>query len=106
VEPFRNAELHFADEPANLRKEYFLPVVETVADFELRTAKLVPGSPAYIHSLQDHLLGNVFSNSAVGRYSQMHEAACYEKGYSDPDTIRLAYMYAASFLLSLLEAFI
>jgi RNA-dependent RNA polymerase len=89
VQPFINAPLDFSKEPAGIA-DYFSRNNETVSDFLMRTASAQ--STVRIHEVQQYLLGAIRDTTVVGRYSIFHDNAIYTLGYTDPQTIRLAYM--------------
>ncbi|KAI0249507.1 RNA dependent RNA polymerase-domain-containing protein [Lactifluus subvellereus] len=78
------------DKPGDLEEQYFEEHVESVTSFHSHLARSIPDKAhklflrAVLRSLED---GN------VGKYSRFHAYAAYTKGYSHPDTIRLAYMF-------------
>ena len=88
VEPFCNHE--FVPEPDGLKERYFDRKVESVQDFGHRVSNL----PDRANELLQVLLGGL-GNPMVGKYSNFHDNAVYSKGYMDPETVRLAYMYVA-----------
>jgi RNA-dependent RNA polymerase len=87
VEKFKQPNV--VDKPDGLEGRYFEAHVEQVKSFCVR----------HQHSNPDELqrsfltaLLRSLDNEHVGKYSGYHSYATYTKGYSDPETIRLAYM--------------
>ncbi|RXW15101.1 hypothetical protein EST38_g10748 [Candolleomyces aberdarensis] len=91
VEPFRNADERYADPPSDMDSRFFQKEVERVSTFSEKTAGLPEIEK--IHELQYHLLGALRNTSLVGRYSNYHDIAVYQKGYKHPETRRLAIMF-------------
>jgi hypothetical protein len=90
VEAFQNADEKYADPPKDMESRFFQKEVERVSTFLEKTAGLPEIEK--IHELQYHLLGALRNTSLVGRYSNYHNIAVYQKGYEDPETRRLATM--------------
>ncbi|KAJ6598976.1 RNA dependent RNA polymerase-domain-containing protein [Mycena vulgaris] len=89
VDPFVNAPLHFADEPADLAAS-FKPQNETVGEFLGRTAE----SPSQqLREMKNYLLSAVRDRAVVGKYNNWHLNATHSLGYQHPETIRLGYMF-------------
>ncbi|KIY74038.1 hypothetical protein CYLTODRAFT_416311 [Cylindrobasidium torrendii FP15055 ss-10] len=89
VDPFVNADLHFADPPEDL-ESYFQTENELVSDVVRRAP---PGSENYIPELQTVLLNGLTNSTMVGMYSAFHATASYELGYGSSEAKRLAYMF-------------
>lgn len=90
VETFKEAELHYSVPPPNIKENFQRENVEVVAF--LNTVAHWDDA-AKINKLQEYLLGAVRDATVVGKYSSFHDVATYTLGYTDPETIRLAYMY-------------
>ncbi|KAI9513086.1 RNA dependent RNA polymerase-domain-containing protein [Russula earlei] len=88
LEAFKQPNL--VDKPDGFEKTYFEDNVELVNTFSQRVREERPAD------IQKSFLSAVLrglENDYVGRYSSFHSNAVYTKGYSDPATIRLAYMF-------------
>jgi RNA-dependent RNA polymerase len=92
VEKFKQPKV--VDKPCGLEEKYFEEHVERVTSFHDRHAKSSPGEVQ--RSLLSAMLRSL-DNANVGSYNKYHAYAVYTQGYSDPETIRLAYMYARFF---------
>jgi hypothetical protein len=88
VEQFKPPD--FVDKPDDLEKKYFEEHVEHVSSFH---AHHQTSSPRVIQ--KSFVLAMLYSlhDGYFGKYSNFHSYANYTKGYSDPETIRLAYMW-------------
>jgi hypothetical protein len=77
------------DKPDDLERKYFEAHVEQVKSFCVRHQHSNPDEvqKSFLAALLRSL-----GNEHVGKYSRFHSYATYKKGYSDPETIRLAYM--------------
>ena|SRR5487761_1178385 len=94
VEKFKKPKV--VDKPHGLEEIYFEAHVEHVTSFHHRHAGSSPDE------VQGQLLSAMLrslENANVGTYNKYHAYAAYTKGYSDPETIRLAYMYAQYLLV-------
>ncbi|KAJ2927622.1 hypothetical protein H1R20_g9471, partial [Candolleomyces eurysporus] len=91
VEPFRNADERYADPPSDMDSRFFQKEVEWVSTFLAKSAGLPEIEK--IQELQYHLLAALRNTSLVGRYSNYHDIAVYQKGYKHPETRRLAIMF-------------
>jgi hypothetical protein len=89
VEKFKKPKV--VDKPRGLEEKYFEEHVERVTSFHHRHAYSGPDKAQ--ESLLSAMLRSL-ENANVGTYNRYHAYAAYAKGYSDPETIRLAYMYA------------
>ncbi|KAI0042274.1 hypothetical protein FA95DRAFT_1564481 [Auriscalpium vulgare] len=78
------------DKPDGFDDENFESEVEQVVDFHDRLSAL-PKTQAHAEFLKVLLQG--LGNGTVGMYSGFHDRAVYAFGYSDPETVRLAYMF-------------
>ncbi|KLO20599.1 hypothetical protein SCHPADRAFT_816328 [Schizopora paradoxa] len=87
VDTFKNAKT--VREPNDLR-DNFQPEIEKVSAFCDRISNMDDATQAY--ELGKKLLAGL-SDSKVGMYSRFHENVVYSRGYSDPEAIRLAYMF-------------
>jgi RNA-dependent RNA polymerase len=87
VENFKQPSV--VDKPDGLERKYFEDHVEHVKSFLVRHqhSKFAEGQGSFLTALLRSL-----GDEYVGRYSRFHSIATYSKGYSDPETIRLAYM--------------
>lgn len=98
VSNFRPAARHFADEPPGL-SACFKQQNETVNSFIARTPSSLP-EVEIIHEMQHFLLAHIRNDGKfIGIYNDFYIRAMYLKGYADPETKRLAYMYAVSLSL-------
>ncbi|KAH7915886.1 RNA dependent RNA polymerase-domain-containing protein [Hygrophoropsis aurantiaca] len=91
VKPFTNANLRYSHPPPNFIADNFVQNslrAKTFWDDHKHTAP-----ECIIAGMQPFLLSGLRDTSLVGRYSNFHDLAMYLKGYSDPETIRLAYMF-------------
>lgn len=93
VSEFNNAPDCYADEPPEI-SDCFEREIEQVSSFLERTRSL--SYVEQIHEMQHYLLGAIRIRSVVGQYSNCHEVATYSRGYDDPETRRLAFMYVRS----------
>ncbi|KAJ6489328.1 RNA dependent RNA polymerase-domain-containing protein, partial [Mycena vitilis] len=91
VHPFTNAPLQFSVEPPSVA-ECLFSESETVGQFLDRTKECA--QQERVEGLQDYLVGSVCDDSVVGCYSNWHLNALYSRGYDDPETIRLAYIFS------------
>ncbi|KAH9043657.1 RNA dependent RNA polymerase-domain-containing protein [Lactarius pseudohatsudake] len=80
----------FIDKPDDFEKKNFEGTVERVKSFVDRLSQ--PTSHGDHKFFLEAMLQGL-GNSKVGKYSKYHDIATYTKGYSDPETIRLAYMF-------------
>ena len=77
------------DKPDGLESKNFEAHIELVSSFYTHHQSSTPANvqksfvTAFLRSLDD---------GHVGQYSNYHRYAAYTKGYSHPETIRLAYM--------------
>jgi RNA-dependent RNA polymerase len=87
VEQFRAPRV--VDQPDDFEEQYFEKHVESVLSFHSRIARSTPEEAhksflrAILRSLED---------DNIAKYSTYHKCAAYSKGYSHPETIRLAHM--------------
>lgn len=86
VEQYRNSKI--VDKPDGFEERNFKGTVEKVKSFVDRLSEPTGDHRFFLEAML-HGLGN----SKVGKYSRYHEYATYTKGYSDPETVRLAYMF-------------
>lgn len=87
VEQYKNSE--FVNKPDRFEERNFKGTVEKVTSFVDRLSQRTPhGDHKFFFEAMLQGLGN----SKLGMYSKYHEIATYTKGYSDPETVRLAYM--------------
>ncbi|EIW86830.1 hypothetical protein CONPUDRAFT_115565 [Coniophora puteana RWD-64-598 SS2] len=89
INTFRNADLKFSKAPEDLMS-HFLKENITVEQFLEGTDASGAG---LVHGMQIALLAGLEDSSAVGKYSNFHDIAIYELGYTHETTIRLAYMF-------------
>jgi RNA-dependent RNA polymerase len=89
VEKFKKPKI--VDKPCGLEERYFEEHVERVTSFHHRHANSSPDEAQ--RSLLSAMLRSL-ENANVGTYNKYHANAAYTKGYSHPETVRLAYMYA------------
>lgn len=77
------------DKPDGLESENFEKRIEHVSSFYAHHRNSPPDKvqSAFLNALLRSL-----DDEHVGQYSNSHDGATYTKGYSHPDTIRLAYM--------------
>jgi hypothetical protein len=77
------------DKPDGLERVYFEEHVDHVKSFLVRhqLSKFAEGQESFLKALLRSL-----DDEHVGKYSIFHSNAMYTKGYSHPETIRLAYM--------------
>lgn len=87
VERFKKPNV--VDKPDGLERKYFEEHVEHVNSFFVRHQHSKPNE--FQKSFLMALLRSL-DNEYVSKYSNFHNYATYTKGYSDPETIRLAYM--------------
>jgi hypothetical protein len=80
---------NFVDKPDGLESKYFERHIEHVKSFCVlhQHTELEKVQSLFLTALLRGL-----NNEHVGKYSTYHSYATYTKGYSDPETIRLAYM--------------
>ncbi|KAG6873624.1 hypothetical protein C0995_013555 [Termitomyces sp. Mi166 len=91
VEPFKNADEKYSNEPDGLEVCFTSDHNEKVPDFLTRTSSLF--SLETTLAVQTYLLGALRDPSIIGQYSTMHDNAVYHFGYSHPRTIKLAYKF-------------
>ena len=87
VEKFNQPKV--VDKPDSLESENFEEHIEHVSSFYAHHQNSTP------EKIQSSFLGALLrslENEHVGQYSSYHGFAAYTKGYSHPETIRLAYM--------------
>lgn len=90
TDTFISADPHvFAVEPPRIKTDIEADDT-TVADFISQTASLPEHEK--VARYQHYLLGALRNVSKVGTYSSFWEKAMIKHGYSNPETIRLAYM--------------
>jgi hypothetical protein len=77
------------DKPDGLESENFEAHIEQVGSFFKDNLNSIPGD---VQELFLTALLRSLENGYVGQYSHYHGEAAYTKGYSHPETIRLAYM--------------
>jgi hypothetical protein len=77
------------DKPGRLEEQCFEEHVESVTSFHNHLARSTPDEA---HKLVLRAVLRSLEDGKVGMYSKFHTNAVYTKGYSHPDTIRLAYM--------------
>src|SRR5712672_216853 len=87
VEKFKQPNV--VDKPNGFEKDNFQAHVELVKEF-LHRHEHLPPDQMQASFLKAVLRG--LGDDYVGKYSCFHSYAAYKKGYSDPETIRLAYM--------------
>ncbi|KAK0468272.1 RNA dependent RNA polymerase-domain-containing protein [Desarmillaria tabescens] len=93
VMPFVNPPFSLSLPPSNLEKDNFETTTnETVAAFLDRIPRELVSAATYIHEVQEFLLRGLTDISVVGAYSNMHDFSAYTRGYSHPETLRLAHM--------------
>jgi RNA-dependent RNA polymerase len=78
----------FVDKPDDFERN-FKGTVEKVTSFIDRLSQPTPHGD---HNFFFEAMLQGLGNSQLGMYSRYHEIATYMKGYSDPETVRLAYM--------------
>jgi len=78
------------DKPGGLEEQYFEEHVESVTSFHSHLAR---SNPDDAHKLCLRAVLRSLEDGNVGKYSRFHANAVYTKGYSHPETIRLAYMF-------------
>ncbi|KAF8079235.1 RNA dependent RNA polymerase-domain-containing protein [Lyophyllum atratum] len=88
VDPFQSKPL--SSMPPNLLQEYFEGHPERVKQFADRVASMSPHEAQ--KSFQEILLLNL-SDSKVGLYSNFQDFAVWKYGYTNKESIRLAYMF-------------
>jgi len=88
VEKFKQPNV--VDKPNGFEKDNFQAHVELVKEF-LHRHEHLPPDQMQASFLKAVLRG--LGDDYVGKYSCFHSYAAYKKGYSDPETIRLAYMW-------------
>ncbi|OCF57860.1 hypothetical protein L486_03881 [Kwoniella mangroviensis CBS 10435] len=91
VQPFKNADDHFAETPENFVEENFDKSVTKGTEFLESIEGL--SEDEKIARMQEWLIGGVTGDELTGIYSGLHENAVYTLGYSHPETIRLARMF-------------
>jgi len=77
------------DKPDGLENENFEAHIEQVGSFLKDHHDSTPGK---VQELFLTALLRSLDNGYFGQYSNYHGEAAYTKGYSHPETIRLAYM--------------
>jgi RNA-dependent RNA polymerase len=77
------------DKPDGLERKNFEDHIEHVSSFYTRHQN---STPENVQSSFLAALLRSLENEHVGQYSGYHGYAAYTKGYSHPETIRLAYM--------------
>lgn len=88
--------------PDGFLNKYFEKDVETVLDFcNCHTGE---SGDQLDKETRKILLSNL-NNTRVGIYSKFHDNSTYHLGYDHETTIRLAYMYACTFLPTRLYPF-
>ncbi|THH27948.1 hypothetical protein EUX98_g6245 [Antrodiella citrinella] len=90
VNGFVEADPALANKPPGL-DTYLIKPLETVAEFQERVSALEEGSQ--ISQLQRYLLSSLTNPEVVGRINKFWENAVYTLSYSDPETIKLAYLF-------------
>ena len=100
VEPFTNAPLHYADQPAEVTESFSKDIITVrrfLEDFEIEFPhNLTPQMERdehFIRKLQHFLLSGLTNTTAVGIYNGYLLNAIYKFGYFHPEATRLAYMY-------------
>ncbi|WVQ64983.1 uncharacterized protein L199_003153 [Kwoniella botswanensis] len=91
VQPFKNAEDHFAETPETFVEDNFDKSVTKGTEFLESIEGL--SEDEKIARMQEWLIGGVTGDELTGIYSGLHENAVYTLGYSHPETIRLARMF-------------
>ncbi|WWC96884.1 hypothetical protein V866_003759 [Kwoniella sp. B9012] len=91
VQPFKDAEDHFAETPETFVKDNFDKSVTKGTEFLESIEGL--SEDEKIARMQEWLIGGVTGDELTGIYSGLHENAVYTLGYSHPETIRLARMF-------------
>ena len=87
VEQYKNPGI--VNKPDGFEQSNFMGTVEKVTSFVDRLSQPTPqGDHKYFFEAMLQGLGN----SKLGKYSKYHGFATYTKGYSHPETVRLAYM--------------
>ena len=89
----------FSPQPDGFLENYFERDVETVQDFCNRHAGKSKDQLSV--EIRTILLSGL-SKTHVGIYSRFHDNATYHLGYNHETTIRLAYMYAPSVIVTFL----
>ncbi|KAF9244585.1 RNA dependent RNA polymerase-domain-containing protein [Melanogaster broomeanus] len=89
VNGFKSPPLHYSVPPATLMENFKKDITSAAAFLERYSG----GLQAAIPDLQAFLLAGLQDTTQVGKYSNFHDVAIYTRGYSHPDTIRLAYMF-------------
>jgi RNA-dependent RNA polymerase len=79
------------DKPDGLEEQNFEKDVESVTSFHSRLACSTRGEA---HKLFLRAILRSLDDDNIAKYSAFHKCAAYSKGYSHPETIRLAYMWA------------
>jgi RNA-dependent RNA polymerase len=87
VEQYKNSEI--VKKPDGFEERNLKGTVEKVKSFEDRLSQPTPNGD---HKFFMEAMLQGLGNSKLGRYSRYHEYATYTKGYSHPETVRLAYM--------------
>jgi RNA-dependent RNA polymerase len=87
VEKFNQPKV--VDKPDGLERKNFEDHIELVSSFHTHHRN---STPEKVQSTFLTALLRSLDNEHVGQYSNYHGYAAYTKGYSHPETIRLAYM--------------
>ncbi|KAF8273854.1 RNA dependent RNA polymerase-domain-containing protein [Lactarius quietus] len=88
VGQYNNPDL--VDKPDGFEERNFKATVEKVTSFVDRLSQpTLHGDHKFFFKAMVQGLGN----SKLGKYSKYHEFSTYKNGYSDPETVRLAYMF-------------
>lgn len=87
VENFKQTKV--IDKPDGLERKNFEDHIELVSTFHTHHQN---STPEKVQSSFLTALLRSLENEHVGQYSNYHSYAAYKKGYSHPETIRLAYM--------------
>ena len=87
VEQYKNSEI--VNKPDGFEEKNLKGTVEKVKSFVDRLSQPTPNGD---HKFFMEAMLQGLGNSKLGMYSRYHEYATYTKGYSHPETVRLAYM--------------
>lgn len=87
---FQPADSRLASKPEGLAN-CLKKSVTTVHDF-VDQIKGTRNPDEELHKYQEHLLGSLINANIVSLYSSLWEQSTYQRGYSHPNTILLAYM--------------
>ncbi len=85
VGPYQNSDI--VNKPDGFEERNFKGTVEKVKSFVDRLSQPTGDHKFFLEAMLQGL-----GDSKIGMYSKYHGIATYTKGYSDPETVRLAYM--------------